>query len=63
MSTLHHDRVTVYERKEDREQTAVTVVAAGVTTTGALPSQGDNPSYRRHGIAVRLLLRKLWWHC
>lgn len=50
---LHQGRVTVFDRKEDGEMTAVTTVAGGLTATHLLPSNGvANPSGRRHGLAI-----------
>ena len=50
---LHHGQVTVFDRNEDAEMTAVTTVAAGFAKTHLLPSsQVGNPSSRRHGLAI-----------
>jgi hypothetical protein len=53
--TLHHDTVTVYARGED----AGTVVRTVIDPEGrpavdvVRDSQTDNPSRRRHGLAIR----------
>ena len=50
---LHQGRVTVFDRNEDAEMTAVTTVAGCFAATSLLPSgQIDNPSSRRQGLAV-----------
>jgi hypothetical protein len=50
---LHQARVTVFDREEDAELTAVTTVAAGLAATHLLPSdQIANPSRRRQGLAI-----------
>jgi hypothetical protein len=50
---MHQGRVTVFDRGDDGEQTAVTTVADGLTATHLLPSnQVANPSGRRHGLAL-----------
>lgn len=51
---LHHDLVTVYERREDAEHVTVTQVLSGQITMKIVPSQGSgNPSSRRHGLTIR----------
>ena len=50
---LHQGQVTVFDRNEDAEVTAVTTVAGGLAATYLLPSgQAGNPSSRRHGLAI-----------
>ncbi len=50
---LHHWRVSIYERAEDKPQTAVTTVDGGKTTVAVLPSDRcGNPSSRRHGLTI-----------
>jgi hypothetical protein len=49
---LHQGRVTVFDRHEDAELTAVTTIAGGLAATHLQPSnQVANPSGRRHGLA------------
>lgn len=51
--SLHHGRVTVFDRGEDDELTTVTTVAAGMSASHLRPSTGaGNPSGRRDGIAI-----------
>jgi hypothetical protein len=50
---LHQGRVTVFDRSEDDEQTAVTTVQCGLSATHMLPSgETDNPSSRRQGMTL-----------
>lgn len=50
---LHHGRVTVFDRSEDDELTAVTTVDAGLSAVHLRPStEVRNPSGRRSGIAI-----------
>jgi hypothetical protein len=50
---LHQGRVTVFERSEDDELTAVTIVDGGLSATHLRPStEVNNPSSRRHGMAI-----------
>ena len=50
---MHQGRVTVFDRSDDAELTAVTTVADGLTATHLRPSnQVSNPSGRRHGLAI-----------
>ena len=50
---LHHGQVTVFDRGEDDELTAVTTVDAGLSATHLRPSTDvSNPSGRRDGIAI-----------
>jgi hypothetical protein len=51
---LHHEKVTVFDRKEDALITTVTEVAKGIVTTGRQPSDRTrNPSSRRDGLAIQ----------
>jgi DNA-directed RNA polymerase subunit RPC12/RpoP len=51
--SLHHGRVTVFDREEDNELTTVTTVNAGLSATHLRPStEVRNPSLRRDGIAI-----------
>lgn len=50
---LHQGRVTIFDRGEDGEQTAVTTVDCGLAATHLMPSgEIANPSSRRHGLAI-----------
>jgi hypothetical protein len=50
---LHHGRVTVFDRPEDGEITAVTTVHDGAFSNNRLQSDlVDNPSDRRRGSAI-----------
>ena len=50
---MPQSRVTVFDRAEDAEFTAVTTVDGGLAATHLLPSgQTDNPSDRRQGLAI-----------
>ena len=50
---LHHAGVTVFDRWEDAEVTAVTTVGAGMSATHLRPTnEVANPSARHDGIAV-----------
>ena len=47
---LHHERVEVFERKEDASDGLHVVVEAGNAHTDS--NLSENPSPRRHGLAV-----------
>lgn len=50
---MHQGRVTVFDRSEDAEYTAVTTVDCGLSATHLLPSgETDNPSSRRQGMSI-----------
>lgn len=50
---LHHDRVTVYSRKEDAVRTLITRISeSGAASHEIAPSPAGNPSGRRHGLAI-----------
>jgi hypothetical protein len=50
---LHHEKVTLYERREDAKATLVIEVANARTTVRVLPSsRTGNPSSRRHGLCI-----------
>ena len=48
---LHHDRVTVFSRKEDANPD-VTVVDVPDTNNAARPDLPENPSERRSGVVI-----------
>jgi hypothetical protein len=49
---LHQGRTSVFERGEDDEECALTVVEDFVTTVNPKASNKGNPSTRRHGMTV-----------
>ena len=50
---MHHGRVTVFDRGEDADLTAITAVQDGLSATHIFSSKEvSNPSGRRHGIAI-----------
>jgi hypothetical protein len=50
---LHHERVEVFERREDAEFINKTAVAGKFTSCGYRPNEGSgNPSSRRNGILI-----------
>jgi hypothetical protein len=51
-NNLHHDRVTVYSRKEDEDKILRTEICSGLVTVKRDEGH-DNPSSRRDGIAIR----------
>jgi hypothetical protein len=52
---LHHVKITVFDRPEDDRVTTVTEFSSGNVFRRNVPSaKTDNPSGRRHGIAIRL---------
>lgn len=57
---LHHDKITVFDREEDDEETKVTTVNCfGLTDVCFRPSLGSkNPSSRRHGLTI-----EFWCEC
>ena len=48
---LHHDRVTVFSRKEDADAD-VTVVDIPGRNHSAMPDLPENPSQRRSGVVI-----------
>jgi hypothetical protein len=51
---LHHERITVYERKEeDAEPIVKTIIDGDKTTVEYVPARGSgNPSDRRYGFTI-----------
>jgi hypothetical protein len=49
---LHSGRVSVFDRGEDEAVTHLTVVENGLSATHLVKSGIENPSDRRHGIAI-----------
>ena len=50
---LHHDTVTVYERREDAENVMQTAIRNSVLISSTVPNaQSDNPSSRRDGLTI-----------
>ncbi|CAL8972815.1 hypothetical protein RHODGE_RHODGE_01013 [Rhodoplanes serenus] len=50
---LHHGRVTIFERqREDSDDLVMTVVDRSGTATSVADARSDNPSDRRHGLAI-----------
>lgn len=51
---LHQEVVAVFEREEDAARTVVTAVTRDSAETGLEDSETcENPSSRRHGVAIR----------
>jgi hypothetical protein len=50
---LHHGRITVFDRREDDPEITVTTVTGGkVRQSTVSEKQANNPSRRRHGLAI-----------
>lgn len=50
---LHSSRITIFDRPEDHNYTTVTAVQDGLVANHLIPSgQTENPSGRRHAVAV-----------
>jgi hypothetical protein len=50
---LHHKYVTVYDvAKEDAPQMTRTRVSHGIVESSEVPNTNENPSSRRHGLAI-----------
>jgi hypothetical protein len=50
---LHRNCVTVFDRNEDGEKLTKTTIERDVTVKTVRAHESANPSYRRHGLAIR----------
>lgn len=50
---LHQSAVTVFDRAEDEDTVVRTTVADGTASMNLVSNSTENPSSRRHGLAIR----------
>jgi hypothetical protein len=60
-ANLHHETVTVYDRREDEEEVTVTVVMDGISIVQRTDSEGaGNPSRRRNALMITFSCETCW---
>jgi len=49
---LHHERIIVYNRNQDEEETEIITIAESAVTNKVPSADAKNPSLRRHGLTI-----------